>query len=180
MRATFAVGVRTLPLPRVRHRDPAEASHYIVLVPLTNIFQVHPQRFVHSGWQHRSPILLALAFTEQYLVAGDVHVLDAESQALQQAQVGTRAYCAPPRTPFSTCASMYPEYISNLLIYSGHIARMASEGQKCARAAVLERINKEDVRRRVTDCFYPYPGVYAQGKSSGGGEWQPTILTTWR
>jgi hypothetical protein len=48
------------------------------------------QRFLHSRWQHRPPILLALTFPEQHLVAGEVHVFDAESQALQQAQAGTR------------------------------------------------------------------------------------------
>ena len=79
-----------LPLPRVRYLDPAEAFHQIGLVPLTNVVQVVGQRFVHRRWRHRSPILLALTFPEQHLVAGHVHVLDAESEALQQAQASTR------------------------------------------------------------------------------------------
>ena len=62
--APFAVGVWILPLQRVRHIDPAEAVRQIMLVPLAHVFQMHRQRLLHSGWQHRSPILIALAFTE--------------------------------------------------------------------------------------------------------------------
>jgi hypothetical protein len=47
------------------------------------------QRFLRSGWQHRSTILIALAFAEQNLVAGKVDVLHAESQALQDASSST-------------------------------------------------------------------------------------------
>jgi len=63
-------------------QDAHQAAHIMV-----------SQRFLHSRWQHRSPILLALTFPEQqeqHLVAGEVHVFDSESQALQQAQAGTR------------------------------------------------------------------------------------------
>ena len=60
-----------------------------MLVPLANVFQMRRQRFLHSGWKHRSPILIALAFTEYDLVAGEVNILHSETQAFQQAQAGT-------------------------------------------------------------------------------------------
>jgi hypothetical protein len=47
------------------------------------------QRFVHSHWQHRSPILIAFAFTDHNLMAGEVNILHSETQTLQQAQAGT-------------------------------------------------------------------------------------------
>jgi hypothetical protein len=60
-------------LQRVQYIDPTEASHQIVLVPLTHVFEMRRQRFLHSCWQHRSTILIALAFAEQNLVAGKVN-----------------------------------------------------------------------------------------------------------
>jgi hypothetical protein len=47
------------------------------------------EQFLHSRWQHRSPILVPLAFTDQDLLAGEVNVLHSETQTLQQAQAGT-------------------------------------------------------------------------------------------
>ena len=77
-----------LPLQRIRHIDPAKALRQVVLVQLANVVQMRRQRLLHSCLQHRSPILIALAFTEQNLVAGEVNVLHSESQPLQQAQAG--------------------------------------------------------------------------------------------
>jgi hypothetical protein len=58
-----------LPLQRVRHIYPAEAMRQVMLVQLANVFQMCSKRFFHSGWQHRSPILVALSLADQDLVA---------------------------------------------------------------------------------------------------------------
>jgi hypothetical protein len=47
------------------------------------------QRFLHGRWQQHAPIVVALARADDDLLAGNVHVRDAETQTLQQAQAGT-------------------------------------------------------------------------------------------
>jgi hypothetical protein len=60
-----------------------------MLVSLANAVQMCRKRCFHSRWQYRSPILVALAFADQDLVAGDVHVLHSETQTRQEAQAST-------------------------------------------------------------------------------------------
>jgi hypothetical protein len=45
-------------------KNPTEALRQIVLVQTAHLFRVCRQQCFHSRWQHRSPILMALAFTE--------------------------------------------------------------------------------------------------------------------
>jgi hypothetical protein len=78
-----------LPWPCVRHLSPAEAWRQVVLVQWANVFQLGSSRFFPSGWQQRSPLLVALSLAHEDLVAGDVRVLHAETPTLQQAQTGT-------------------------------------------------------------------------------------------
>ena len=67
---------------------PAEALRQVVLVQLAHAVQMRRKRFLHRRWQYRSPILMALAFTDQNLLAGEINVLHSETQTLQQAQAG--------------------------------------------------------------------------------------------
>jgi hypothetical protein len=59
------------------------------VVLLANVFYMGHKRFFHDGWQHRSPILMALAFADQDLVAGKVQIFHSKAQTFQQPQAGT-------------------------------------------------------------------------------------------
>jgi hypothetical protein len=68
--------------------NPTEASRHVVLVQLAHAVQMRRQRCLYSRWQYRSPILMALAFTDQNLLAGAVNVLHSATLTRQQAPAG--------------------------------------------------------------------------------------------
>ena len=74
--------------PTISKELAREALRQVVLVQVVNVFQMRSKRLFHGDWQHRSPILVALALADHDLVAGEVNILHSETQTLQQPQAG--------------------------------------------------------------------------------------------
>jgi hypothetical protein len=106
--APVAVGTGRLPRPCVRHIDPAKALRQVVLVQLAHAVQMRRKRCLHSRWQYRSPILMALAFTDQNLLAGAVTVFHSATQTRQRAPAGPLEEAG--HEPGDTCLSAEPRF----------------------------------------------------------------------
>ncbi len=80
------VRVRILPREGRGELDPTRPVLKATPVLLPNALEMPGQIRLHHLGQHRHPILVALARTYHDLVAPEVHVLDAQAAALEQAQ----------------------------------------------------------------------------------------------
>jgi hypothetical protein len=45
------------------------------------------QLYLHDGWQHRVPIVIAFSLADEELMASEVNALPSNSQTLQQASL---------------------------------------------------------------------------------------------
>jgi len=85
----LAPGVRVLPGERPGQLHPAGSASQISIVLTLDQFEMPDEVGLHGGGQHRHAVTVALAGPHDDLVGGEVHVLDPEVGAFEQAQ--TRA-----------------------------------------------------------------------------------------
>ena len=53
-----------------------------MLVLLANVLQMCRQLYVHAGWRHCVPIVIALSLADEERMASEVNVLPSDSQTL--------------------------------------------------------------------------------------------------
>jgi len=83
--APFTVRIRVFPSQRIRQQDTAEAGREVAHVLRPHALQVHGERFLRLGWQHRDAIpfdtaqgrLVALPLAHEDLVAAELDVFHA-------------------------------------------------------------------------------------------------------
>jgi hypothetical protein len=56
-----------------------------MLVLLANVLQMCRRLYLHDGWQHCVPIVIALSLAGEERMASEVNVPTSDSQTLQQA-----------------------------------------------------------------------------------------------
>ena len=100
----LAPGIGILAPQRMRQPGHAATLAQVGLVQQPRALDLALQRFGQTARQHRVPILAALAITYHDLVAGEVHVLHPQAQALHQAHPGAVQQTGDqPRPPLHAC-----------------------------------------------------------------------------
>lgn len=177
----FPCRARILAFQRMWQIDRAVTRLQVPPVQSENSGKVRLERLDHDGRQHGHTVLRALAIADQYLPVAEIHVFDAQSQALHQPQSGTvqqtchqplgafelrqhrprlyrRQRHRKPRRTLRPLEAFYPTQIQfkHIPIQEQNCRKRLVLGRRCHIALYRQMRHKRDHLRLAHLCGMPF------------------------